>query len=214
MNRLISLDERQKEFRATDCCADNVFLLELILLHHHTRHKSLFIASIDVAKAFDTVAHSAIMQTLGARGCPEPMFDYVRLVYSDATATITSDGWQSHAIHPRHGVRQGDPRFIFNTVMDRLLKSLPEEVGADTDGVKVAIAFADDLVLTATTAAGTAVPAAFEQRWRFPRIMRHVREYGEIFFCVNWNGASAEDDHCRSRHVSLRWPKIGRQEKN
>ena len=36
-----------------------------------------------------------------------------------------------------------------------LLKSLPEEVGADIDGVKVgAFAFADDLVLTASTATG------------------------------------------------------------
>ena len=157
MNRLISLDERQREFRATDGCADNVFLLDLILRHHHTRHKSLYIASIDVAEAFDSVAHSAIMQTSGARGCPEPMLDYVRSVYSEATTTITSDGWQSHAIHPIHGVRQGDPLspFTFNMVMDSLLKSLPEEVGADIDGVKVvASAFADDLVLTASTAAG------------------------------------------------------------
>ena len=97
------------------------------------------------------------MQTLGARGCPEPMLDYVRSVYSDATTTITSDGWQSQAIHPRQGVREGDrlSPFIFNMVMDRLQKSLPDEVGADIDGVEVgAIAFAEDLVLTASTAAG------------------------------------------------------------
>ena len=97
------------------------------------------------------------MQTLGVRGCPEPMLDYLRSVYSDAISIITSDGWQSHAIHPRHGVRQVDPLspFIFNMVMDRLLKSQPDEVGEDIDGVKVgAIAFADDLVLTASKAGG------------------------------------------------------------
>ena len=157
MNRLISLDERQSEFRATDGCADNEFLLDLILRHHHTRHNALYVASIDFAKAFDTVAHCAIMQTLGARGCPEPMLDYVRSVYSDATTTITSDGWQSQAIHPRQGVRQGDPLspFIFNMVMDSLQTSLPDKVGADIDGVKVAaFAVAEDLVLTASTAAG------------------------------------------------------------
>ena len=70
MNRLISLDERQREFRSTDGCADNVFLLDLILRHHHTRHKKLFIASIDVREVFNTVAHSAIMQTLGAKAVP------------------------------------------------------------------------------------------------------------------------------------------------
>ena len=61
MNSLISLDERQSAFRATDGCADNEFQLDLIQRHHHTYHKALYIASIDVAKAFDTVAHSAIM---------------------------------------------------------------------------------------------------------------------------------------------------------
>ena len=144
-------------FRATDSCADNVFLLDFILHHHHTRHNALYVASIDFAKAFDTVAHCAIMQTLGARGCPEPMLDYVRSVYSDATTTITSDGWQSQAIHPKHGVRQGDPLypFLFNMVMYRLQKSLPDDVGPDINGVKVgAIAFAEDLVLTASTNAG------------------------------------------------------------
>ena len=85
------------------------------------------------------------------------MLDYGRSVYSDATSTITSDGWQSLAGHPRHGVRQGEflSPFIFNMVMDWLLKSLPDEVGADVDGLKVgAIAFADDHVLTASKAAG------------------------------------------------------------
>ena len=97
-------------------------------------------------------------------------------------------------------------------VMDSLLKSLSEEVGADIDGVKVCvIAFADDLVLTASTAAGL---QQFLNTSGGFRIMRHVRVYGEIFFCVNWNGASAEEDHCRSRHVSLRWPRICRQAKN
>ena len=39
--------------------------------------------------------------------------------------------------------------------MDNLQTSLPDDVGADIDGVKVgSIAFAYDLVLTASTAAG------------------------------------------------------------
>ena len=90
--------------------------------------------------------------------------------------------------------------------MDSIQTSLPDVDGADIDGVKVggAIAFAEDLVLTASTDS-IRTPSAFEQSWRFRRIMRHVRVYGEIFFCVSWNGASAEEDHCRSRHVSLNY---------
>ena len=54
-------------------------------------------------------------------------------------------------------MRQGDPLspFILNMVMGSLQTSLPDKVGADIDGAKVAaIAFAEDLVLTASTAAG------------------------------------------------------------
>ena len=95
-------------------------------------------------------------------------------------------------------------------VMDWLLKSLPDEIGADIDGVKVgAIAFADNFVLTASTAAG--LQQLLNSAGGFLALCGIS---GEIFFCVNWNGASAEEDHCRSRHVSLRWPKICRQEKN
>ena len=48
LGRFVSLDERQRAYRSTDGCADNVFLLDLILRYHHSRHKPLFIASVDV----------------------------------------------------------------------------------------------------------------------------------------------------------------------
>ncbi|KAK9302830.1 hypothetical protein QLX08_005319 [Tetragonisca angustula] len=98
--RLIALVNRV--FQSTDGCVDNVFLLNLILHYHHSCHKPLFVASVDVAKMFDTVSHRAI-QTLRARSCPQPILEYVESVYSDALTTIVSDGWQSHAIHLRHG---------------------------------------------------------------------------------------------------------------
>lgn len=77
MGRVIRLDERQRAFRATDGCADNVFLLDLVLRYHHERHRPLHVASVDVAKAFDTVSHDAILETLRSRGCPVPMLEYV-----------------------------------------------------------------------------------------------------------------------------------------
>lgn len=39
MAREIKLDQRQRAFRPTDGCSDNVFLLDLILTHHHVHHK-------------------------------------------------------------------------------------------------------------------------------------------------------------------------------
>jgi len=64
MANSISLDQRQRAFRATDGCSDNVFLLDMISRYHHTRHKPLFVASLDIAKAFDLVPHDTINETL------------------------------------------------------------------------------------------------------------------------------------------------------
>jgi len=55
----IKLDQRQRAFKPTDRCSDSVFLLDLVLRYHHC-HKPLFMASLDIAKAFDSVSHSTI----------------------------------------------------------------------------------------------------------------------------------------------------------
>lgn len=63
MSRQIQFDQRQRAFRPTDGCSDNVFLLDLILRYHHKQHKSLYVASLDIAKAFDSVSHTTINET-------------------------------------------------------------------------------------------------------------------------------------------------------
>lgn len=63
MAHYIELDSRQRAFRPTDGFSDNVFLLDMILRYHHKHHKPLYIASLDIAKAFDSVSHSAVYET-------------------------------------------------------------------------------------------------------------------------------------------------------
>ena len=55
--RKIELDQRQRAFRQTDRCSDNIFLLDLMLRMHHSRKKPLYIALLDIAKAFDSLTH-------------------------------------------------------------------------------------------------------------------------------------------------------------
>lgn len=64
MAKQIHLDQRQRAFRPTDGYSDNVFLLDLMLRYHHRSHKPLFMASLDIAKAFDSVSHKTIEETL------------------------------------------------------------------------------------------------------------------------------------------------------
>lgn len=60
-------------------------------------------------------------------------------------------------LHPRYGVKQGDPlsQLLVNFIIDELLKIIPLEIWAEVDGIKInVLAFADDLVLVASTLAG------------------------------------------------------------
>lgn len=68
----LDIDPRQRAFRSMDGCADNIFLLDTLLRYHRKQYKSLYIASIDVSKAFDAVTHPAIENTLTSLGVPPP----------------------------------------------------------------------------------------------------------------------------------------------
>ncbi|CAI5794578.1 Hypothetical predicted protein [Podarcis lilfordi] len=116
------------------------------------------LASLDVAKAFDSVAHRTIKETLQMMGIPNPMTHYISDVYDRSTTVLSCGGATSQEFHPRCGVKQGDPMSpcIFNMIMDSLLRKIPKEVGADLgEGVTVnGVAFADDLVFVASTPVG------------------------------------------------------------
>ncbi|KAL7294948.1 hypothetical protein TKK_0011659 [Trichogramma kaykai] len=155
---LLDLDDSQRAFRSgIDGCRDNTMLLDAILRSHYERFESASIATLDLAKAFDSVEHSAIMRCGAAAGLPPPMIRYLRRFYEDGTTTLMGDQWTSLPIRPTRGVKQGDPLspVLFNIVIDHLLRSLPSECGIPFCGRTIrAMAFADDLVLLAQTPAG------------------------------------------------------------
>lgn len=157
MSRTMKLDSRQKAFRPVDGCSENIFLMDFVLRYCRQNFKPLFMASLDVAKAFDSVTHNTILDTLRSAGVPTPMIEYLAGTYERSVTRLCCSDWQSHDIHPTCGVKQGDPLspMIFNLVVDRLFGQLPPEVGLKLGGVSLnAMGFADDLVLIATTSRG------------------------------------------------------------
>lgn len=157
LNENFILDERQRAFRSTDGCADNTFLLDTMLRFHRRKFKPLYVAALDVSKAFDSISHPAIREVAKGIGLTQPMIEYLMHVYENSKTKLIGDNWISPPIHPRRGVRQGDPLspIIFNAVTHELLKRLPEEIGAKLGEKTVnAIAYADDLILFASTTVG------------------------------------------------------------
>lgn len=153
----IKLDDRQRAFRPLDGSAMNIFDLDLLLHYHRQQFRPLYLASIDVAKAFDSVSHGAIKDVLVVAGVPGHLVAYIADVYDRSLTSLSFQGWTSEAIHPTCGVKQGDPLspIIFNLVVDGLLKRIPREIGVDVEGVHYsALGFADDLMFFASTPVG------------------------------------------------------------
>ena len=114
-------------------------------------------ASLDVAKAFDSVTHPTLKQTMTIRGFPQLMIDYVMSSYKNSTTRFSFDGRLSDIVRPTCGVKQGDhlSLILFNLVMDRMIRGLSPDIGVNVGGNKFnGLLFADDLLLFASTPKG------------------------------------------------------------
>lgn len=154
----VPLDPRQKAFRPVDGCADNLFLLDTIIKDAQRRRRPLSIAFIDVAKAFDSVSHYTLARCLRRLGVPEPLVEYVRHMYDNTSTVLKVNGRKTAPIVCGRGVRQGDPlsAILFNCVIDEVIAGLSKSIGFElSENLAVrCLAFADDLVLVASSADG------------------------------------------------------------
>ena len=149
---LAPLPLSQKGFRKEEGCAANLLLVQQALRQAKAGPKSLYMAFIDFKKAFDSVGHPAIAQACVRWGLGERFAKYVANVYRQANTGI--DG---APVKISRGVMQGDPMSpaLFNMTLDGALSALPKEVGVEIGGTKFQyLAFADDVVLLASTSVG------------------------------------------------------------
>ena len=111
------------------------------------------ITIIDISKAFDTVPHGEISQSLMNKGVPSPICEYIQKMYIGCKTIIYCRDKKTLPVDILRGVKQGDPLspLLFNLIIDPIIGTLDET----TEGIKLenenisVLAFADDLVLLA-----------------------------------------------------------------
>ena len=114
--------------------------------------KPLYLAFMDLKKAFDLVPQQRLFQKLYGMGVTGKLFRVIRDLFSQNPARVVIDGVVSRDFQIKSGVLQGSKLgpLLFLVFINDLLEELRVTPGASIDTISVpGLGFADDLVLAA-----------------------------------------------------------------
>ncbi len=101
------LPESQCGCRKSRSTVDMVFTARQLQEKCREQHKDLFVAFVDLSKAFDTVQRDLLWNVLLQFGCPMKFVNILRQFHDGMTARVTVGGQESSPFSVRKGVRQG-----------------------------------------------------------------------------------------------------------
>ena len=147
--------EEQNGMRKNRGCNDHIHTLRLLAETAEEWGDTVWSASLDMEKAFDSISHGSVFQGLAWAGLGEGYCNFLKDLYARMTTCIafTSD-WKSTAVELQRGARQGDPLspIIFITVLAFSLADLHKSWGrrklGSIEGLSHMV-FADDITLVA-----------------------------------------------------------------
>lgn len=148
------LDENQPReqagFRQKYSTIDHIFTVKQIMEKYKEYNKNLYMAFIDYSKAFDSISHKAIWESLENQGIPSKYINIIKNIYSNSVARIKLETLGKQ-FKIEKGVRQGDPLSpkLFSAALENIFRKLDwSSLGLNIQGEKLNhLRFADDIVL-------------------------------------------------------------------
>jgi hypothetical protein len=135
------LGDFQAGFRRERSCRDQRFILQLLLEGAAVWRRPVYLAFVDLEKAFDRVDRDALLAMLVSCGAGEALVRVVRDLHSSTTARLRWRGVVSEAFEILWGLQQGSPPSnpLWNVVADIIGKqtlATLQDLGYDA-GVRV-----------------------------------------------------------------------------
>ena len=93
-------------FRAGRSTVDMLFSLRQLQEKCREQQQPLFLAFVDLTKAFDLVSRSGLFKILQKIGCPPKLLAIITVFHQDMQSTVCFDGATSNAFPVSSGVKQ------------------------------------------------------------------------------------------------------------
>jgi hypothetical protein len=158
------ISECQAGFRRGYSTIDNIFVLYSVVQRYLTRSgKRLYVAFIDLKKAFDSVQHNVLLASIQREGITGIFFNAIKSMYSSLKACVRTNDVMSEYFECPVGVRQGC--VLSPTLFTLLINQLAVDINTHgIHGVQISVLielfvllFADDIALLSDTPGGLQV---------------------------------------------------------
>ena len=146
LSNIVKVDDMQFGFSAGKGTTDAIFVVRQVQERVLDKDKDLWLAFIDLEKAFDRVPREVLWWALRQSGVEEWLINIIIDMYKDVTTAVLVNGEVSESFEVKVGVHQGSvlsPR-LFIIVLDALSRSF-------RTGLPWELFYADDLILMAET---------------------------------------------------------------
>ena len=146
VRRIVKVDDMQFGFMAGKGTTDAIFVVRQLQEKYLAKNKDLWMAFVDLEKAFDRVPREVVWWALRKLGVDEWIVSVIQSMYENATTAVKVNGRLSKAFAVRVGVHQGSvlSPLLFIIVLEALSREF-------RDGLPMELLYADDLVLLADT---------------------------------------------------------------
>lgn len=126
--------ESQCGFRAKRSTVDMIFSLRQLQEKCREQHMPLYVAFIDLTKAFDLVSRDGLFKILPKIGCPPKLQSMIESFHTNMKGTVQFNGSSSEPFDIRSGVKQGCvlAPTLFGIFFSLLLK---HAFGTATEGI-------------------------------------------------------------------------------
>jgi hypothetical protein len=154
----VNIDDMQFGFSAGKGTVDAIFILRQVQEKFLEKNKELWMAFVDLEKAFDRVPREVLWWAMRKLGVDEWMVKVIKSMYEGATTAVKVKGGESKEFEVKVGVHQGSvlSPLLFIIVLEALSKEFRE-------GLPWELLYADDLALLAESKAELLVKI---ERWK------------------------------------------------